>query len=508
MPKRGHDDDYEMRDERGGKSFRDDGGQRRYSGEGGEPGNRGHGNPHRAYFERHKHEEWMLKGYDPKSIDRALKKREFEAQQAAERFASHCQGHALEGSQQVFEELGRSAMDTEDGKRKPGASFAPPLFWERLDRDLETAVRLQHKLDGEKGLSSEAVDAVVGGLSSGGSGEEAADGDKVKTAQLDTVLEYLWHVHGVNYYAGTELLWKDYHLRLERPRMIRRVAGLPSVPTKPAFAPSAEAEQGAQEAAAVTNGSNGEAAVAMEDAKNEDGGEATGQKATEEAGAGEGMDVEGAKKEGQEGNLTTPPSKRAAKRMARIDSVWEDRLSEGKGDPSEKFLGKERMQKMLEEFVESQIEKMGDEKFGCKLCTKLFRSSDFVQRHINNKHKSMVEEVEEKAYEEVYAQNYVEEKEQEDRRRGPRGGFGGRPGFGGPMMGGRFPMGGRGGFPMGGRGGFPSPMMAGGPGGRGPMMHPRMPMVPPGAMTQGPRQVYNDLDAPKETRTVLDYGDL
>jgi len=504
MPKRGHDDDYEMPDERGGKSFRDDGGQRRYSGEGGEPRNRGHGNnPHRAYFERHKHEEWMLRAYDPKSIERTLKKRAFEAQQAAERFASHCQGHALEGAHQVFEELGRSAMETEDGKRKPGASFAPPLFWERVDRDLETAVRLQHKLDGEKGLSSEAVDAVVAGLSSG-DGEEVADGDKVKTGQLDTVLEYLWHVHGVNYYAGTELLWKDYHLRLERPRMIRRVAGLPSV-TKPAFPPTAEAEQGVQEAAAATNGSNGEAAVAMEDAKNEDGGEAAGQKATEEAGAGDVMDVEGAKKEGEEGNLTTPPSKRAAKRMARIDSVWEARLSEGKGDPSEKFLGKERVQKMLEEFIESQLEKMGEEKFGCKLCTKLFRSEDFVRRHIHNKHKSMVEEVEEKAYEEVYAQNYVEEKEQEDRRRGhdrPRGGPGGRPGFGGPMVGGRFPMGGRGGFPMGGRGGFPSPMMAGGFGGRGPMM------PHPGATMQAPRQAYNDLDAPKETRTVLDYGDL
>merc|ERR1719214_491020 len=93
MPKRGYDDDHEMRDDRGGKSFRDDGGQRRYSG-GNEP--RGPSDPHRAYFERHKHEEWMLKGYDPKTIERALKKRALEAQQALERFVSHCQGHALE----------------------------------------------------------------------------------------------------------------------------------------------------------------------------------------------------------------------------------------------------------------------------------------------------------------------------------------------------------------------------------------------------------------------------
>merc|ERR1712078_512233 len=109
MPKRGYDDDHEMRDDRGGKSFRDDGGQRRYSG-GNEP--RGPSDPHRAYFERHKHEEWMLKGYDPKTIERALKKRALEAQQALERFVSHCQGHALEAPAQFFEDWGRAAMDT------------------------------------------------------------------------------------------------------------------------------------------------------------------------------------------------------------------------------------------------------------------------------------------------------------------------------------------------------------------------------------------------------------
>ena len=32
--------------------------------------------------------------------------------------------------------------------------------------------------------------------------------------------------------------------------------------------------------------------------------------------------------------------------------------------------------------------------------------------------------------------------------------------------------------------------------------------APSPAAMQGPRQVYNDLDAPKESRTILDYGDL
>lgn len=208
------------------------------------------------------------------------------------------------------------------------------------------------------------------------------------------------------------------------------------------------------------------------------------------------MDVEGEKQAGERAGKT-PPSKRAAKRMARIDSVWEERLKEGQGDPSDKFLGKERVQKILEEFAQSQIEKMGEEKYGCKLCTKLFRSADFVERHIQNKHKSVLEEVEEKAYEDVYAQNYVEEKLREDRKSRPHGGGFGRPSFGGPMRG-PFPMG-RGGVHP--RGRFPPPMMAGNWGGRG------MPMPGPPAM-QAPRQVYNDLDAPKESRTILDYGDL
>merc|ERR1719321_1047252 len=135
---------------------------------------------------------------------------------------------------------------------------------------------------------------------------------------------------------------------------------------------------------------------------------------------------------------------------------------------------------------------MGEEKFGCKLCTKLFRSSEFVVRHIHNKHKSMLEEVEEKAFEDVYAQNYVDEKHQEDRKSRPHGGGFGRPGFGGfaggynrgPMGRGGFqggynrgPMG-RGGFQGGyNRGRFPPPMMAGNWGGRGPPM--MMPAPPP-----------------------------
>merc|ERR1719399_2646001 len=95
----------------------------------------------------------------------------------------------------------------------------------------------------------------------------------------------------------------------------------------------------------------------------------------------------------------------------------------------------ERVQKILEEFVESHIEKMGEEKFGCKLCTKLFRSAEFVERHIHNKHKSVLEEIEEKANEDVYAQNYVEEKLREDRKSRPYGGGFGRPGFSGPLGG-------------------------------------------------------------------------
>ena len=310
---------------------------------------------------------------------------------------SHCQGHVLEAPVQVFQEFGRSAMDTEDGKKKDAAtSLAPPLFWERVERDLELASRLQHKLDKEKGLSSERVDAVLPGL---------ADGDDAlaNVPRLDTILEYLWHVHGINYYAGTELRWKDYHLRQERPRMIRRapVAGL--------------ATGTAGEAAAVpaANGSNGAAEVAMEDGKEEGGaaakeqeGEAPKAAAAAAADGGEGMDVEGEKQAGERAGKT-PPSKRAAKRMARIDSVWEERLKEGQGDPSDKFLGKERVQKILEEFVQSQLEKMGEEKYGCKLCTKLFRSADFVERHIQNKHKSVLEEVEEKAYEDVYALSLI-----------------------------------------------------------------------------------------------------
>ena len=105
-----------------------------------------------------------------------------------------------------------------------------------------------------------------------------------------------------------------------------------------------------------------------------------------------------------------------------------------------------------------------------------------------------VEEIKEKAIDEVYQMNVVHDRETKrarDRRaqRGQGRGRGRGPmGYGGPMMGGF----GRG-MPMGG------PMM-GGPG----FPMPGMPMLPKG----GRPHKYNDLDAPQEGRTVLDYGDL
>merc|ERR1719463_725521 len=99
-----------------------------------------------------------------------------------------------------------------------------------------------------------------------------------------------------------------------------------------------EGEKQAGEGDGKTPPSKRAAEVAMDDGK-EDGGAAVAKQedaaptaaATAAADGDEGMDVEGEKQAG-EGDGKTPPSKRAAKRMARIDSVWEERLKEDQGN--------------------------------------------------------------------------------------------------------------------------------------------------------------------------------
>ena len=108
-------------------------------------------------------------------------------------------------------------------------------------------------------------------------------------------------------------------------------------------------------------------------------------------------------------------------------------------------------------FVESQIVKYDDKKWGNRLSSKLFVGREFVVKHVRSKHGHVVEAERERLLDNLFWENFRAAKEDEERRNG--GGGGGA--FGGGGRGGR--GGGRGG---GGRGGgmmmMPPPMMMGG----------------------------------------------
>jgi len=243
-----------------------------------------------------------------------------------------------------------------------------------------------------------------------------------------------------------------------------------------------------------------------------------------------------------------------------ISGVWQPRL-ESRG-PFEPLLRTAQVEEQLGEWIENQVTQIEENKWGCKLSTKLFVAKAFVLKHIQGKHSHLVDAERERILDEVYMKNFLEAEEQQAaaaassaampmEEGGPGGGSGvggGRSEFfrhgppgpmrrmgrgrhgpmgpmmgrGGPMMGGRGPMGAGGGRMMRGGGGYGAGMMmppmgggvlvpAPGAGPLGPFIMAQNPMVPMagpmGIMGRGGRE-YVDLDAPKNNRAVLDYGDL
>eukprot|EP00894_Picocystis_sp_ML_P000376 jgi/Pico_ML_1/50893/g175.t2 len=121
----------------------------------------------------------------------------------------------------------------------------------------------------------------------------------------------------------------------------------------------------------------------------------------------------------------------------------------------------ERVEKEVEAFVEAQIIKIEEGKYGCKLSQKLFIGPDFVKKHVRVKHAGVVEEFRNKLLDDVYRENYLEAtRDQVPEDPGP------------------------GGVPM---------------GMQGPVGIPALDRV---------RQRYVDLDTTVPDRPVLDYGDL
>eukprot|EP01023_Acetabularia_acetabulum_P056820 TRINITY_DN6596_c1_g1_i1.p1 TRINITY_DN6596_c1_g1~~TRINITY_DN6596_c1_g1_i1.p1 ORF type:complete len:360 (+),score=95.69 TRINITY_DN6596_c1_g1_i1:57-1136(+) len=328
-----------------------------------------------------------------------------------------------------------------------------------------------------------------------------------RVQKLDLQLAYLWMVHGVDYYAGYELKLDEYKVRMNRQRLLRP--------------PQLEDVKEDQEEISE---------------KPQQQGEGTSDKALEEY-------------------------------KEKVQKFWKERMDTM--DPAEKPLQKGRVEKEIEDWIESQIIRLNDQKWGSRLSQKLFIEKRYVVKHIKTKQTDAVDQKKTEVLDEIYFENYRQDCEQQDRMERERqqasqrahsdaqqgGGVNstsmemndpgrmmmeaeeeayrrGMPmrgemmyGRGMPRRGGRGPpimqMGPPAAF-MGPPGPYgpivfaPPPMMAtpqvrGGRGGRS-RTRPAMPFVmtaPPGTKldARGYRD-YFDLDAPQNNRAVLDYGDL
>jgi hypothetical protein len=265
---------------------------------------------------------------------------------------------------------------------------------------------------------------------------------------LDMLLQYLWVVHGVDYYSGKEYGFESDYARKGHFKRVLRPSQIKAI------TPSENNEE--------ENAADGDAGKPHEASLHD-------------------LQVHEAK----------------------LCTRWLNRIS--RGPPSVRFVKESQVEEDLEKFIESQIIKHEENKWGNKLSNKLFVAKEFVVKHIKNKHAHVLEAEKERILESIYRENYTSAKEREQRRtaaggrgRGGRGGRGGgRGGMSNQMM--YIDFGGRGQMTpvmvlpvqgaRGGRGGF-----RGGRGGRG-----------RGAFGG---QGYYDLDAPQNNRAMLDYGDL
>lgn len=347
---------------------------------------------------------------------------------------------------------GEAAAGEEPGEAKAaaGAASAPPppppsaLLWRpaRAAADLKAALRLAAVLDGEKGIESNplmpevpaAMDTEKGEdqkeaaaaaplAAAGGAAtlspklgalltaiDESApaapeDGDNDGLLQLlgrlDLVLTWLWRVHGVDYYAGREMLKDDeWARRLTTSRTLR--------------GPRPE----------------------------------------------EGEELDDARAKKDTGRLA-----------ATVDERWANRIKEG--DPVLRGCMRDEIVKRVDAWVEAQIFKQSDNKWGNKLSSKFFLEKKFVVKHIRNKHAEKLEVAKAEIMDEIAHERFREVRGSELRQQqqeravaraaaaggggGGQGGYGPEGGAGGGGGGyGRDEWGGGGGgeWGVGGGGGF------------------------------------------------------
>ncbi|KAJ4979204.1 hypothetical protein NE237_009984 [Protea cynaroides] len=195
----------------------------------------------RAYFDAHKDEEWLRDKYHPTNLLSVIERRNENARRIAKDFLLDLQSGTLDigpginaassnKSGQASDPNSEDEADTGGKRRRHGrgpakendllsaAPKAHPISSDhrRIQTDIEQALALVRKLDREKGIEENILctannDKMDGEKAHGGSmgpiiiirgltSVKGLEGIEL----LDTLLTYLWRVHGLDYYGMIE----------------------------------------------------------------------------------------------------------------------------------------------------------------------------------------------------------------------------------------------------------------------------------------------------------------
>ncbi|KAL4188416.1 hypothetical protein AMTRI_Chr08g202290 [Amborella trichopoda] len=195
----------------------------------------------RTFFDAHKEEEWLKDKYHPTNLVTVIERRNEHARSTAKEFLLDLQNGTLDlgpsinpmASNKAGQGSDQNSEDEADptGKRRrhgrgptkenelfSAAPKAHPIASEprRIQSDLEEALALLRKLDFEKGIEPHLLSTAD---------QEKQEGEKPRGGSmgpivivrgvsivkgleglelLDTILTYLWRVHGVDYYGMSE----------------------------------------------------------------------------------------------------------------------------------------------------------------------------------------------------------------------------------------------------------------------------------------------------------------
>ncbi|XP_065865498.1 serrate RNA effector molecule [Euphorbia lathyris] len=193
----------------------------------------------RVFFEAHKDEEWLKDKYHPTNLVAVIERRNELARKVAKEFLLDLQSGTLDlgpglnvqSTNKTGQTSEPNSDDEGDGKRRrhgrlpakeadilSAAPKAHPVSSEprRIQHDVEQAQALVRKVDSEKGIeenilagsdndktnrdkshnSSTGPVIIVRGLTS----VKGLEGSEL----LDTLITYLWRIHGLDYYGMTE----------------------------------------------------------------------------------------------------------------------------------------------------------------------------------------------------------------------------------------------------------------------------------------------------------------